>query len=512
MFKRSVLHSLGIPISISAFVTLALYYVSGRNYLLYHYLAEIFSIVIAFGVFMIAWNSRQKGERDPFVLLGIGYLFVALLDTLHALTYDGMSVLNETHDFPTKLWVSARYLQGVTLFLFVWKSRHGKQTRFWLVFVTYATATTALLLAIFTWDIFPLCFEEGSGVTRFKKASEYAISIILLISGIMAYRPKGPFKAPVRRLLVGSIGITILSELSFTVYLSSSGFFNFLGHLLKILSFFLAYRALIAGEVQNRVRTIAELRKARKRVEESEERLIQANAAKDKYISILAHDLRNPFSGVMTLTELITKRFDDLSSDEIRHQIDMAHAGVRQGMDLLDHLLSWGRAQAGMVNSQPIRVNLRGIVDVDIEFVESDAQRKSITILNAIEENVTVFSDPNMLSTILRNLLANAIKFSPLSGTVELGATIQTDHAVVSVADAGIGMNSESVDRLFRVDTHFSTVGTAGESGNGLGLLLCAELVRQIQGRIWVDSAPETGSTFYFTVPLSCRMGASEEH
>ena len=156
-----------------------------------------------------------------------------------------------------------------------------------------------------------------------------------------------------------------------------------------------------------------------------------------------------------------------------------------------------------MVNSQPIRVDLKGVVDMDIEFVESDAERKNITILNMIEEHVTVFADANMLSTIIRNLLANAIKFSPLEGKVEIRAAVQNEHAVVSVSDAGLGMSPEAVTKLFRVDTHFSTEGTAGESGNGLGLLLCAELVRQIKGRIWVDSVPQSGSTFHFTVPTN---------
>jgi signal transduction histidine kinase len=323
------------------------------------------------------------------------------------------------------------------------------------------------------------------------------------VTAVAVYRSKKSFEKKVRLLLTVSIGATVFAELSFTFYLRSDGFFNFLGHLLKIGSFWLIYLALIAGEVKNRINTIEELRRARRKIEKSEMSLLRSNAAKDKFISIMAHDLRNPFSGVLTLTELITKRFDSMTSEEIKRQVEMAYSGTRQGMELLDHLVAWGKAQAGRVDWQPTPVNLKSLAEMDIEFVEAAAERKRITIENSVEDAITVFGDPNMLSTVIRNLLNNAIKYSDKDAIIEIASARENGKAVVAIKDTGLGMDEESRQKLFRIDTHFSTIGTDGERGNGLGLLLCRELVSKNKGEIWVESVPGKGSTFFFTVPLN---------
>ncbi|MBT3275228.1 MAG: hypothetical protein HN368_18890 [Spirochaetales bacterium] len=491
-----------ISLLAASILAAAFYLISSRNYLLFHSLAEIFSIVTACAVFIIAWNSRGQEKQSAFVLLGIGYLFVAILDTLHTFSYEGMSIIVRQGDYPTKLWISARYLQSVALLLFAWVSRTRRTINYAATFTGFAGITILLVLSIFLWDIFPLCFEEGIGTTVFKNVSEYLISTILLAGAIIVARSKTAFAPSTRRLLIASIVVAICSEMSFIVYISGDGFFYFFGHLLKIGSYFLMYLAVIAGEVQRKIRAIEELTSARESIIESDKSLLRANSAKDKFISILAHDLRNPFASVLTLTELITKRFDQLTPEEIRHQCELANESVSRGMDLLDHLLSWGKAQSGRVEWQPILFNLRGLSQIDIEFVSGMAAEKNIHITNTIDDTLAVYADPNMISKILRNFISNAIKFTPEGGTIKLSADTDGYFLTAKVRDTGVGMNADRIGRLFQIDTHFTTPGTKGEQGSGLGLLLCKELAERNGGEISVVSNPENGSTFSITIPV----------
>ncbi|MDP2211574.1 MAG: MASE3 domain-containing protein, partial [Candidatus Aquicultor sp.] len=225
-------------------VLAGLYAASSYNYLLFHNLAELFSIVIAAGIFMIAWNSRKFIENDYLLLLGIAYLFVGSIDLMHTLAYKGMNIFpGFDANLPTQLWISARYLQSISLLLApVFLTR---RLNYRLAAGVYAAVSVLVLLAIFEWGIFPDAFVEGTGLTTFKVASEYIISIILLASLYMVYKRKEFFDSGVLRLLAASILVTVASEMAFTLYTDPYGFSNLTGHFLKIVAFYLVYRALI---------------------------------------------------------------------------------------------------------------------------------------------------------------------------------------------------------------------------------------------------------------------------
>ena len=213
------------------------------NYLIFHCVTEFFSIVVACGVFMFAWNTRKLTENDFFLFLGVSFLFVGSLDLIHTLSYRGMGVfVGYGANLPTQLWIAARYLQAISLLiapLFLTR-RINPQVVFCSFFVVWVIA----LLAIFG-GVFPVCFVEGTGLTPFKKISEYLISV-LLVSGYFFLSTKR-FKLDdnTYRLVVFSIGLTIVSELAFTVYVSVYGLSNLVGHLFKIVAFYLLYRAII---------------------------------------------------------------------------------------------------------------------------------------------------------------------------------------------------------------------------------------------------------------------------
>jgi len=221
-----------------------LYLTSLYSYLLFHSLSEIFSIVVACGIFMIAWNSRQFLDNNYLLFIGIAYLFVGGLDLLHTLTYKGMGVF-PAHgaNLPTQLWIAARYIESFSLLIAPLVL--GRKLRSSFVLMGYFLVVVMLLASIFHWRIFPDCFVEGVGLTPFKKWSEYIICLILICSIALLVRKQEEFDKVVLKLLVASIFLTIAAELAFTFYISVYGISNLFGHFCKIISFYLIYKAII---------------------------------------------------------------------------------------------------------------------------------------------------------------------------------------------------------------------------------------------------------------------------
>jgi hypothetical protein len=221
-----------------------LYLTSTYSYLLFHSIAEIFSVVVAFGIFMLAWNSRRFLDNNSLLFIGIAYLSVGMIDILHTLAYKGMGVFSGYDaNLPTQLWIAARYLQSISLLLapvFV-----NRPLRPGVVLASYAAVTALLLSSIFAWPVFPDSFIEGSGLTPFKRMSEYTISAILVASFLFLRSKRDAFDPSVMRLLMASIVVTVLSELFFTFYISVYGLSNLAGHMLKIIAFYLVYRAIV---------------------------------------------------------------------------------------------------------------------------------------------------------------------------------------------------------------------------------------------------------------------------
>ncbi|HEY9592919.1 MAG TPA: MASE3 domain-containing protein, partial [Spirochaetia bacterium] len=288
------------------------------SYLLFHSIAEIFSIIVAGAIYMVSWSSRDYPEAKPFLLLGIGYLFVAFLDVGHVLSYRGMGVLPNSTDDATRLWVAARGLQALFTLAFVLLARKGHRTPPLAVFLVGGALTLFAFLSIFLWNIFPLCLVEGVGLTPFKKISEYVICAVFLLSGILIWRDTDAVTLRERRLLSISFGLMIAAELLFTMYVSAYGLANLVGHFLKIAAFYFAYQALFASKIESRLALIEQLTRTTTQLESSRADLEKANLSKDKFFSIIAHDLRNPIGGLVTISELLSTRFDDLGAARVR--------------------------------------------------------------------------------------------------------------------------------------------------------------------------------------------------
>jgi len=221
-----------------------LYLSSLYNYLLFHSLSEIFSIFVACGIFVVAWNSRRFLDNNYLLFLGIAYLFIGGLDLVHTLTYKGMGIFSGYDaNLPTQLWISARYMESISLLvapLFIPRKFNAR-----FVFVGYAVLVSLMLASIFYWKIFPDCFVEGTGLTRFKKISEYFICLMLMGSIFLLFQKQKEFDKNIFRLLIASIILTIGSELAFTFYIKVQGLSNLIGHFLKLISFYLIYKSII---------------------------------------------------------------------------------------------------------------------------------------------------------------------------------------------------------------------------------------------------------------------------
>jgi diguanylate cyclase (GGDEF)-like protein/PAS domain S-box-containing protein len=232
-----------------------LYLTSFYSYVLFHIVAESFSIVIAFSLFMIAWNTRHLTTNNYVLFLSIAFLFVGLIDFVHTLAYKGMGIFREFDaNLPTQLWIIARYLQSLSLLVAPWFLDRKPNVR--VVFGFYLSVTLLLLATVFSGTLFPDCFVDGQGLTLFKIVSEYVICLILLLSLALLLHRSEKFDPIILRLMVWSIVLTIVSELAFTFYISVYGLSNLIGHYFKIFAFYLVYRAIIVTGLENPYRLI----------------------------------------------------------------------------------------------------------------------------------------------------------------------------------------------------------------------------------------------------------------
>jgi len=231
-------------LAIGAGVFAILLIISRQHYLLFHGIAEIFSSLVAFTIFVLAWHTRRYTENDYLLFLGIAYLFVGILDLIHMLAYTGMGVFEGYGtNLATQLWISARYIEAASLLVAPFFL--ARRLKVWIDVAIYTAVSAFVIVSIFYLDIFPTCFVEGSGLTPFKKISEYVISLVLVAAIVVLFRKRKEFDPRVFWLVVSSISLTIASELCFTLYQDPYAFFNFLGHFLKIVSFYLIYRAIV---------------------------------------------------------------------------------------------------------------------------------------------------------------------------------------------------------------------------------------------------------------------------
>jgi len=248
---------------------------------------------------------------------------------------------------------------------------------------------------------------------------------------------------------------------------------------------------------------VAERRRVEEQLREANEQLRQANDSKDTFFAIISHDLRTPFTTLLGYAEMLTEHRDSLSQDHLNEGIWEIRRAAQRLYDLLENLLTWARLQRGNMEHHPAEFSVSAYVQENLKLFQSMAEQKQISLTSTVSESMTAYADAHMMHTVLRNLLSNALKFTPTGGKVKVMARKIPPFVYITVADSGIGMHVEEIDRALRPDKRVTKAGTAGEKGTGLGLHLCRELVEQNEGNLSVESVPGKGTMFTFTIPAN---------
>lgn len=235
----------------------------------------------------------------------------------------------------------------------------------------------------------------------------------------------------------------------------------------------------------------------------SENNLKELNATKDKFFSIIAHDLKNPFQSLLGFSETLYNQMDELEKEELSEYSRLIYESAQNLFNLLSNLLQWSKSQLGNVKLTPVEVNLYDSIDDVLSLLNISISKKQISVRNEIGKDTTILVDKHVISTVLRNLINNAVKFTDKKGEIRISSDVKNNLVFISVQDNGRGISKENLEKLFKIDQEHSTKGTDNESGSGLGLILCKELINQSGGDIYVESTLGKGSIFSFSLPLS---------
>jgi signal transduction histidine kinase len=474
-----------------------LYLTSLYNYLLFHSLVELFTIVVAAGIFMIAWNARAYLNNNYLLFLGIAAVFIAFLDIFHTLAYKGMGVFADpSANTATQVWVGMQYLQGLSLLvapIFI-----GRKLRVGLQLAAYLLVTALILGAIFAWRIFPVAYVQVLGLTPFKIASEYITVAFFLASIAILLWKRREFDASVLRFLILFLAFTIASELAFTSYVSVYGGANLVGHLLRLVAFFFLYKAIIeTGVVRPYAILLRDLQHSEESLRQHAAELQTRSEELDAYDHTVAHNLKNPLTVIIASAEAITD-IGDLTPAEQREFMEQIKATAFEMNSIIDNLLLLAELRKAEAPAEPVNMaTLVAKIHKRLGYIIKTNQAR--LILPKTWPEVSGYGP--WIEEVWANYISNAIKYGGPKPCVELGATLQQDGMVrLWVRDQGPGIPPEAQLRLF---VPFTQVGHVHQAGHGLGLSIVRSIVEKLGGQVGVESQVGQGSLFYFTLPAA---------
>ncbi|HPO48818.1 MAG TPA: hybrid sensor histidine kinase/response regulator [Spirochaetota bacterium] len=255
------------------------------------------------------------------------------------------------------------------------------------------------------------------------------------------------------------------------------------------------------NDLPQKIEKVYDLHNSRLQKRHYERKLEELNKTKDIFFSIIAHDLRNPFTAILGYCDLLTLTIDKKTTEDFLDFIEVVKKSATKAYQLLENLLSWSRSQTGHIEFNRVKFDIKSVVEENVAILQTQADNKEIKLIVEINEITEIEADLNMISTVLRNLINNSIKFTDVGGKIIIGAKKSRDFVEIYVKDNGVGISKENLAKLFKIDEKQSSLGTAKEVGSGLGLILCRDFVEKNGGTITVESEIDSGSTFRFTVP-----------
>ena len=253
--------------------------------------------------------------------------------------------------------------------------------------------------------------------------------------------------------------------------------------------------------IKTSAKDVSQLKKRELVAEQEIQELKQSNITKDNLISIIGHDLKNPLTGIVGFSEMLGEEYLTISREQIKEYQTIIHRQSKSMFDLLENLLMWSRAQSGKIKVQPIEIDIRKMTESCFELLETAAVNKKISLVNNVPKTIRAYADSMMVLTVIRNLISNAIKFTPVGGRINVEGAVQVGNVIVSISDNGVGISPDKIEKVFENSQMTSSIGTLGEKGTGLGLYICKEFVEINDGRIWIESERNVGTTVFFTLP-----------
>ncbi|MBF0464011.1 MAG: response regulator [Nitrospirae bacterium] len=497
-------------ISLWGLILSALYLSSLFGYLVFHTFTELFSIVIAFSIFTLSYNTRRYMKNNYLFFIGITYLFLGILDSLHTLTYKGMNIIDtQSMGVATELWVAAQYVEGISFLaapFFLFKEKIRKN----LIFTIYSAVTLLIFASIFIWHNFPACYVDGLGLTPFKKISEYIICLILMVSMWLLIKNKRFFYKDVLRQLAGSIAFTILTELCFTSYVGLYDFINMLGHFSKVISYYLIYRAIIVTGMNRPFDLMF------RDLSVSKEEAEKANSAKSDFMANMSHEIRTPMNTIIGMTDLAT----EMSTEEKQKEyLSIVKGAANSLLTIINEILDIMKIESGKLELESVDFSVKTVIEDACDMFIVIAKKKGLSLSYNISSDVPrlLNGDPARLRQVIINLTGNAVKYTT-EGGIDVTLSLldgQDDDGYVnlifSVKDTGIGIAADRKEVIFERFTQADSSTTRKYGGSGLGLTISRELVNLMKGRIWVESDSGVGSTFYFTVKMK-KSSAPPKH
>lgn len=620
--RTSLLQILLVPIVVSTLYICSLY-----SYPLFHIITEDFAIIIGVCAFIVVWNTRKIADKKNFLFIGIFFLFVSFLDFVHALSYKGMGIFKgiDESNVATQLWIAARYLQSISLLftvLFVWRA---KSLKIGLTLLIYSTITTLIILSIFIWRIFPACFIVGTGLTPFKKTSEYIISLILLATIVVIYSRQFPLDKTIKRFFLLSLIANIISEISFIFYVSVFGFSNFVGHIVRIFACYFLYQATVKSTLTNpfdflfyelnKNRNALEVAKieAEKERDRSEiylqsindgviaidkewritlwnkaaetisgysraeaigknfRKVVKIIREHDRKESILfienifvfgktenvsenillinkdgneipisesgapifnkqggvsgviiifhdstrekeaarlhssfayaSHQLRTPITKAMWTMEGILR---ESNIEKIKTNVIKSYQALESVNKLSEELVKVSEIDQDMVVSTIETIKLIDLWNDLIQEIKEKIAKHEVKIISpSIPTALYIDTSLKLLKTALSEIIDNAIIYSSKGSEIKVVISKNEDTLLFEVQDSGIGINADQQPLAFAKFFRGSNFDTSEIAGAGLGLYIAKEYIKLLKGKIWFNTEPKKGSTFYISIPLS---------
>jgi len=490
-----------------------LYLTSLYSYLLFHSLVELFSIIIGCTLFVIIWNSRDfaKEHFDYLTFIGIAFFFVSIIDLVHMLEYEGMYIFNSGY-YATELWVAARYMESISLLVLMILQRYNKPLKLHMLMIVYAFITLSLIASILVFNVFPVSFIEGVGLTSFKIISEYVIIFILIIAALLLNKNKQKYSGLVYNYLHWSIIVTVFSELTFTLYQATDGLANFAGHILKVASFYLIYKAIIINCINKPYQTIFyELTENQQKAQNTMEQLRRSDQNKNQFISMLSHELRNPMASI-TMGISILGRVPAGSEQSIQAQ-KIIERQTSHLVRLVDDLLDINRISQNKIILKKEQVDLNYLIQQTVSDYQVQYAAKEVS-LQAILPSGPIYcdADPVRMHQVIGILLHNALKFTNAQGkvTIDVQKDEHSQEMIVRVSDTGVGIALETLPQVFEPFVQADTSLDRNEGGLGLGLAIAKGMVELHNGHITVHSEG-IGKGTQFTIRLPLMVTVEEK-